>query len=82
MYDQPAIQLFCDEDGIPGFLVTHVEHLVADKAATHTGSYSLFKPLVHKAVEIVQGHHVEAGFGIAKEYRVGAFPEVISILAQ
>src|SRR5260221_365247 len=82
MHEQPAIPLLGDEDGIPGLLCIHVEHLVTDETAAHVSSDGLFKPLKHKAMEVVQGHHFKAAAGVAEEYRVGAFPEVVSGLAQ
>ncbi len=82
MYEQPAIPLLGDEDGIPGLLGIHVEHLVTNETAAHAGSDGLFKPLKHKAMEVVQCHQVKAGAGVAEEHRVGAFPEVVSGLAQ
>src|SRR5437764_11528369 len=82
MYKQPAIPFFGDEDGIPGLLAAHVEYLVTNKATAHTGCHSLFKPLIHKVVKVVQVHHIKAGVGVAKHYRIRTLPEVVCSLTQ
>src|SRR5215471_2100493 len=82
MHEQPAIPLFGDEDGIPGLLATHVEHLVTDKTMAQTSSYSLFKPLVDKVIVVIQVHYVDTIVGIAEEYRVGAFPKAVCSFTQ
>jgi hypothetical protein len=45
MDEQPAVQFFRDEDGVPWALRSHVEYFVTDEAATHTSLNSPLEPL-------------------------------------
>src|SRR5579859_1402812 len=76
MRQQPAVPLVGDEQRVPGFLPAHIQHFIADEAARQTRRDRALKPLVHELVEIVQRHHLQAGFWIAEKHRVWTFAKV------
>src|SRR5579875_2478898 len=82
MNQQPAIHFLADKDGIPRLLAAGIQEFIAHEAAPQASLHSSLKPLQDKLVEIVEGHHLQAIFWIAKKHRVQAFAKVVAVTAQ